>query len=352
MRFTLYPIYWLADNASDEPFDKTALPFDLVEGATIESVSERFRAEAFGRDMRERLGTEVVGKMECVRYAIVHRYEGTPIVVNGEIVGEAHRDKGSEALLRNLAACLRLIRPMRQDALLMRGRVTEDGNFDDLSVDIPPLHLIEVPEVQKLFALRNRDADELRAFAPEFLRAMRGDFWKFRMAVDFHERGHFQPLDWKARFLFWCSAIESIYTSHHREHKGSLVATSRIKWLLGENTNIYSLGDIPEAFDLEDPHITINEIVGDLYDMRNFIAHGDKIPDAFLHAVSRQGLGGNVSKPEVLLEAASFIVRTSLLKILRDGLLDYFADAGPAETFFGAQNLTKSALYAARRAAE
>src|SRR5262249_22955041 len=149
----------------------------------------------------------------------------------------------------------------------------------------------------------------------------------------------FQALDWKARYLLWCSAIESIYTSHGGEHQGSLVAKSRIKWFLGEDTSIYAAGDIPSL--LQDPHLTVGQIVPDLYKMRNFIAHGDKIPDPFFQDILRDGLNGGVAKREVLLEAASFIVRTSLLRILRGGLLHHFADAGPAEAYFGAQNLTK-----------
>jgi hypothetical protein len=84
--------------------------------------------------------------------------------------------------------------------------------------------------------------------------------------------------------------------------------------------------------------------------MRNFMAHGDKIPDSFFTTSLRTGFNGPIQKREVLLEAASFIVRASLLKILRDGLLDHFADAGPTEAYFGAQHLTKSKLYAAKEA--
>ena len=267
-----------------------------------------------------------------------------------EIVGEQDSDSDSEKLVKMLAACLRLIRPMRQRALLMRGKVLAgDGSFDVMGFDIPPLHLIEMPDVQKFFHLRNQDADDLRTYAPHFLHAMRGEFWKFRMAVQFYELGHFQALDWKARYLQWCSAIESIYTSHSREHQGSLVATSRIKWFLGAGTYIYAPGDISNL--LQDPKIKIDQIVDDLYEMRNFMAHGDKIPDPYFTTTLRRGFNGPVKKTEVLLEAASFIVRASLLKILRDGLIQHFADAGPAEAYFGAEHLTKSKLYAAREAA-
>jgi hypothetical protein len=349
MNFTLYPTYWLADALDGEPFDLGRLPFDITEGVRIEALGERFRPGTF--DLHKvRLGTAVVEEMEQVRFALVHRYQPKPIMVNGEAIGEQERSGDSENLVRMLAACLRLIRPMRQRALLMSGKVrAEDDSFDVIGFDVPPLHLLEVPDVQKLFKLRNRDADDLRTYAPSFLQAMRGQFWKFRMAVQFYELGHFQALDWKARYLQWCSAIESIYTSHSREHQGSLVATSRIKWFLGEDTHIYAPGDISDL--LEDPEIRIDQIVDDLYEMRNFMAHGDKIPDSFVTTNLRTGFNGPVQKREVLLEAASFIVRASLLKILRHGLIDHFADAGPAEAYFAAEHLTKSELYAAARKA-
>ena len=46
----------------------------------------------------------------------------------------------------------------------------------------------------------------------------------------------------------------------------------------------------------------------------------------------------------MLVEAASFIVRSSLLKILRDGLTKYFIDASGAESYFDGNNLTKSQI--------
>jgi hypothetical protein len=346
VNFTLYPVYELASELDDERFDLTRLPFDITAGVRIEAVA--FRPATFDPH-KERLGTYIVEELARVRFALVHRYKPNPIIVDEEIIGEQDTSGDSDKLVRMLAACLRLIRPMRQRALLMRGKVGGDGSFDVTGFDIPTLHTIEVPDVQKLFHLRNQDADDLRTYAPHFLHAMRGEFWKFRMAVQFYELGHFQALDWKARYLQWCSAIESIYTSHSREHQGSLVATSRIKWFLGAGTYIYAPGDISNL--LKDPKITIDQIVDDLYEMRNFMAHGDKIPDPFFTTAPRTGFNGPVQKREVLLEAASFIVRASLLKILRDGLIDHFADAGPAEAYFGAEHLTKSELYAARDAA-
>jgi hypothetical protein len=343
MKFTLYPVYWIADLVDDEQFDLNRLPFDITENVRLENVSGHFRGGAFAL-WAESLGQDIVGHLEDVKYALVHRY-------HTRLVDEQQQATASETLLRNLAACLRLIRPMRQHALLMRGDIRdEDNSFDVHGFDIPTLHLMEVPVVQRLFKLRNRDADDLRGYAPRFLDGMQGRFWKFRMAVQFHELGHFQPFDWKARYLLWCSAIESIYSSHNWEHQGSLVATSRIKWFLGDKTSIYPPGDISEL--LTDPHITVGEVVGDLYAVRNFIAHGDRIPDHFSREVMRHDFSGAVRKIDVMLEAASFVIRTSLLKILRDNLLDHFAEASAAEAYFGGQGLTRTALRAVQKAAQ
>lgn len=90
--------------------------------------------------------------------------------------------------------------------------------------------------------------------------------------------------------------------------------------------------------------LTLADVLDDLYELRNFVAHGDKVPDAFFQTYPRVGINGGVCKLDVLSEAVSFIIRSSLLKILRDGLLDHFVDAGPAENFFGAQGLVNSKL--------
>ena len=332
---TLYPIYRLEDGVIDrQPFDHSVLPFQIMEGVRIEDVSPMFNNETFGL-VQDELGRRDLRELQQVRYAIVHRYH------TDELADHGRTDQNSEKLVNNLAACLRLIRPMRQCALLMRGELRENGTIDVRRFQ-HPIDLMEVPQVQKLFHLRNRDVEMLRAIAPDFLRAMHGEFWKFRMAVQFHEVGHFQDLFWKARYLLWCSAMEAIFTSNDREHRGSLVAKERIKWFLSANTPIYEAGDIPHY--VQQPNITISDILDDLYRIRNFVAHGDRIPDQFFEHPVRQGVSGDVKGPGLLLEAVSFIVRKSLLRIIQANLLDHFASAEAAESYFAHAGLTLSAI--------
>src|ERR1700674_1422852 len=108
----------------------------------------------------------------------VHRY--TPQAIrdpeSNEVIGEAQQSRASEELVRTLAPCLRLIRPTRQSSELMWGRIRDDAKFDVFGFN-HPVDLMETPENQKLFSIRNEDADDLRTYTPEFLRAMRGQFW-------------------------------------------------------------------------------------------------------------------------------------------------------------------------------
>jgi hypothetical protein len=152
MNFNFYPIYWLADEASDEPFDLTRLPFDIAEDVRIEAVSDRFRDDAFTL-WASGVGSIVVDELERVRFALVHRYSPAPIFDDRQLIGETQRSAASQNVVRTLAACLRLVRPMRQNALRIHGSVRgEDGSFDVRGFDLP--NFIEVPEVQKLFMFR------------------------------------------------------------------------------------------------------------------------------------------------------------------------------------------------------
>lgn len=351
MKFTLHPIYWIADRHVDrEPFDQTILPFKIVDDVSIERLTERFRPGTFDHGTI-RHGSVIKQDLESVHHALVHRYEPEGSYLRNGQWTEDQSTKKSEQLVRGLMACLRLIRPMRSKALLMKGNVRDDGSFDVMSYDVPPQHLIEVPENQKLFKLRTRDCHDLRAYAPGFLRAMPHDtgVWKFKMAIQFHELGHFQALDWKARYLLWASAIESIFTTNSRNHQGTLVAMERMKWFLGANTSIYPAGELSE-FD-PDPHLTVRDIARALYNVRNQLAHGDRIPDLYFSEKGRDGINGPVAILWVLLEAASFVIRHSLLRILGDGLETHFTDATASESYFDSQDLTGPKLRAAKRAA-
>ena len=336
-RVTLYPISAVSGAWQDDPFDHSQLPAQIVPEVTIENVKAMFNNETFSWVGSE-MGKRDVEALSGVKYAIVHRFK-VPHLDNGQA------DQDSAQLVNNLAACLRLIRPMRQFAAMMRGSLRPDGTVEIQTFE-HPVNLMDVPQVQKGFSLRNRDVTEFQNVVNEFLVGMSGEFWKFRMSVAFHDGGHFAVSYWKSRFALWCSAVEALFTSQNRNHQGSLVATERIKWFLGANTSIYGPGDI-QSF-MPKANYTVAQVVEDLYEVRNYIAHGERIPDRFFEMIPGGYLGEDGNIVTVLHDGLSFIIRASLLRILRENLLPHFADGSAAEKYFAAAGLTKSALIKAR----
>jgi hypothetical protein len=333
-RVALYPILGVTGDWLDEPFDLSMLPATILPGVAVEDARNLFNQKSFDL-WKGYIAKRELESLERVRYSIVCRY------TDDYSQPSFQPDADAEKLVRSIGVCLRLIRPMQQDASFIRGTLQPDSTLHVQHFEIP--QETGVLAVQKLFRLRNRDVTRLQKVAPLFMTAMAGEFWKFRMAVDFHDWGHFHHAFWKARFSLWCSAVEALFTSNSPEHKGSLVAKERIKWFLGSKTLVYEPGDTQVG----QPEIktTIEEVIDDLYELRNSVAHGDKTPDKFF-AVARTDYDENVSLAEVLTEAASRIIRGSLLRILEDNLLKEFANGPASEAYFGSKGFTRSVLYA------
>jgi hypothetical protein len=335
-KIALYPILGVTDNWLDEPFDLSQLPATILPNVTVEDAKTFFNETSFDL-WKGLIAKRELESLKRTRFAIVYRYS--------DAYGHASfvSDKDAEKVVRYLGACLRLIRPMQQDASFIGGRIPPDSTLDIQRFENP--HEMDVPAIQKLFRLRNKDVTRLQKVGPLFLNAMEGEFWKFRMGVDLHESGHFSHAYWKGRFSLWCSAVEAIFTSNSYEHKGTVVAKERS--FLGPKTLIYEPGDTQ----MGEPELTttVEDLVEDLYELRNSVAHGDKTPDKFF-AVARTEYGQEVSLAEVLTEAISRIIRASLLRILEGNLLNEFANGPASETYFGSKGLTRSALYAKLRA--
>jgi hypothetical protein len=311
------------------------LPVDIAEGVTLEDVYPLLTPDHFDR-YRCEIGTSVAKRLQGIRHALIHRFDTDPEVdaEKEHILTESMKDADSKQRVTGIRALLRLIRPTREEAQSVHGYVLADKSFDVMGFQHPVL-ISEVPENQKLFSIRNKDVEELRILAPAFLRAMSGEYWEFRMAAQFHDLGHYQNYDHKARYLLWMSAIEGLFTSV--DEQGSNVAKARIKWFLGEHTQIYPKGEIYGVNPA--PEITILDVMDDLYLMRNCISHGDRLNDKYF-AIRRQDLFGGLPLFGVLTEAASFIIRYSLLKILRENLLEHFRNSDTSSAYFAANGLS------------
>jgi len=334
-RFSLYPIGRvgrgpLAYGADDGDFDLSLLPFKIVEGVHVEDVSSSIRKGDFDI-YKPRIGEDRVHELENMKYAIIHRYpQHGQDRDTSQYLDDATQTERSRGLVREVAACLRIIRPITTRAQFCEGKVSDDGELYDIGF-YEPMPNFSLPINQRQFYLRDIDAEELRFSAPLFSAAISGSFWKFRMAVQMYDTGYFQHEHWKIRFFLWTSALEALFTSQDRkgEHSGSLVAKERIKFHLGAGSSIYPPGELLSM--VANPNLTVADIVDEIYCLRNHIAHGDKIPEYYYQAIGRSEFGTDLNRIDLLIEAISFIVRRSLLKILKNNLLSHFQDSGSSE---------------------
>src|SRR5215472_4421147 len=256
-KLTFHEIHSLG-SSTDKERVTIPLPFEIIEGVTVENVSSWLTDETL-EWVSKFIGIYQTEALKNVRFAVVHSYPA-----DSSVRGTSEEVE-SEKLVRNIVELMHIIRPMRQNTSIVRGECSEDRGFRVVHLDSP--NQLEVPEVQKLNHVRDKDLHFLKLLAPVFIQAMQSDALKFRSSVFYHSVGR-SVEQGNARYLLWCSAIEALYTSHDFDHQGKLVATERIKWFLGSKTQIYEPGDIPD-FIANQPTITIADVVSKLYDVRN-----------------------------------------------------------------------------------
>lgn len=345
-RFSLYPIGRVSigppRGIDDEDFDRALLPFKIVPAVHIEDVSSLIRKGDFDIH-KPGLGEYRFQELERIKYAIIHRYpQHGPDPDTGEFLVDADQTNRSRKIVQEIAACLRIVRPVSVHADFCEGSVADNGELYHIAFNEPEPNS-SLPIIQRHFAIRNKDMQELRFYAPLFMSALAGPYWKFRMAVQMYDTGYFEN-HWKVRFFLWTSALEALFTSQNpnRQHSGSLVAKERIKELLGANTSLYPPGELPRLN--VDPGLTVAKVLDEIYCLRNHIAHGDKIPDYYYQTTGREDVDGHLVRIDMLMENISFIVRKSILKVIENNLLIHFQDAASSEAYFDSLQLTKKPI--------
>ena len=292
MKLFLYPIYGLASAWDGEPFDREVLPIRICDDVFLEDVTPLLSESTFG-PIDSLFGRSDAKTLNGFRYALVRRFEES----TSAILAENDLAHVREEELARIAACLRLIRPMHEELGPMRGTLRQGRLvIDSFS---RPYQLDNLSEVEEYGAVRNQDVQRLINLAPKMLTAMAGDYWKFRMAVHFYTDGFFAGHNWKTRFFYRCTALEAIFNSE--KHRRSAISKARIRAFLGEDTPLYAPNDIPDWLPQAED-LTVNKVLDPLYDARNTIAHGNRLPDHFFNEIWRTGRNGSLNKLAVLDE--------------------------------------------------
>ena len=264
------------------------------------------------------------------KYALVRQYEEDP---RWPATPEAQNTAKKKAeLLNEVFACSRIVRPTRRLGSVS-GFLKADGTVEQWQATFPDSAL-DVPEALKLFAFRNKDLEELRSLVGTFLKAVHGEYWPVRMAVQYYYMGY-EVNDWKGRYLYWgSSALHALYSSSNEK------IVRRIKWFLGESTLIYPPGEHPESEFLGTDPTAVGDVVEDVNVVRNCIAHGERIPDKYFRQdAGRNTLNGRVNYITVLDDALAFIVRATLRRIIAENLLSDFANRVSVSQFWKSKGL-------------
>src|SRR5262249_22606998 len=146
-----------------------------------------------------------------------------------------------------------------------------------------------------------------------------------RMAIQLYEQAYAIHY-WKARHILWWAAIEALYGSNEEAARARIYALFGNKNLIdGAKCPIYEEGDIPSCyFPSSDSIHTLGRVVPLIYLVRNFSAHGQKVPDSHFSSVAHPF--GTTVGIDALAEAASFVIRKSAITILQRGWREKFKD--------------------------
>ena len=310
-------------------------PYQILpsENLTIENLSHLISDKTFGLWKAES-GRRTADSLDSIEFSIVHRYS-SPSPNDGGLQGP------STLLIEEATSCLSLIRPTRKSRVSqIRGVIKTDGTFDPQGFNVRE-DLADVPEIQKIFGVREDDIRLLTLILPEFIQLYQKDhdgkmqdYEPLRMAVQLYGEGYALSY-WKARHILWWSAIEALYGSSEDAAMARIYSFFGNKKLLdGYNCYIYEKGDIPSCFvALPDSLHTLGKMVPLIYKVRNASAHGQKVPDSYFAQIAHP-FGQKVSILEALAEASTFIIRRTVIEILKRGWLKKFKDNYTRDDFW------------------
>lgn len=328
-KITVTPVSGVSDPLRDgEPFPTSDLPFEVYPGVFLADVHEHVRNADYSLWARDFLSQEDVKKLQAWQYALIHYF-------NAEEYLTSRPDETSKMLVQRVFLGLRIVRPSWTPYQYLRAVVQPDGNFAPGAFSPALRSRLTVPSCDAVNHIRRKDAELLRTIMPALIEAYDTKCEPVSRAMRIFELGYIsQSLDVKQ--LMWVTALDALFTS--ARHWGSDLAIRRIQNFIGAESRIYDLVDFPSHVTV--PSFTVGDVARDVYKLRNKFAHGEWIPKEYLDRPGYRGKDGSpLSYADVLLEATSIILRMSLIRILKDDLLEVFRSKDALDWHFSRHGL-------------
>ena len=145
-------------------------------------------------------------------------------------------------------------------------------------------------------------------------------------------QGYLTEMFGELRQFLWAMALDSLLASKiDKRKRGAQTIDQRLRMLLGAEFAPYK--DVAVPVNQARPDHKLWAVVKDVFLLRNAIAHGLTIPDAWLTPPGRQPYDGYAYQ---LAECTEILLRRTLLMILNDqGVFDVFVDSRKLDRYFG-----------------
>jgi hypothetical protein len=328
-KITVTPVPEVSDPLMDgESFPASDLPFEVYPDVFLADVHEQVKNADYSLWARDFLSKEDVKKLQGWRYALIHYFDA-------EEYSTSRPDENSKTLVQRVFLGLRIVRPSWTPYQYLRAIVRPDGSFAPGAFSQALKGRLTVPSCDAVNRIRRKDAELLRAVMPALIEAYDTKCEPVSRAMRILELGYLiEFIDVKQ--LLWTTALDALFTS--ARHWGSDIAIRRIKNFVGADARIYDPADFPSHVTV--PPFTVNDVAWDVYRLRNKFAHGEWIPKEYLGRRGYVGKAGNaLTYADVILEATSIILRKSLIRVLKENLLEVFRSKDALDWHFSRQGL-------------
>ena len=185
------------------------------------------------------------------------------------------------------------------------------------------------------------DVESVKQFLPRLLHAFSPPIgsgsWghpsgSVHRALVMFAQGYLTEMFGELRQFLWAMALDCLFSSKIDNRKrGAHTIDQRLRMLLGAEFAPYK--DVSVPGHQTRPDHKLWNIAKDIFQLRNAVAHGLTIPDAWLTPPGRPLYEGYA---EQLAECTEIILRRTLLLILNDQrLFDVFVDSRKLDKYFG-----------------
>jgi hypothetical protein len=310
-KVTITPVFGLPQPFMDDndDFSSKHLPFEVGPGVYLADIHEQMENADLSLWARDYLSKEDVKKIQDWQYALVNYYDEEQYL-------QSDSEELSRELVHRIFIGLRIVRPSWVPYQYLHAQIRPDGGFEPSGFMRAEMRLTVFP-CDSWAPIRRKDAEMLRVIVPALLKAYETNCQPVTRAMRILEVGYISEFP-DVKQLMWAIGLESLFTSS--EHSGAQLAIHRIRQFLGSKTPVYEQSDFQRHVSV--PSLTLKNVLGDIYDVRNKLAHGEWIPKEYLEKPGYNG--GACSYGDILLEATGIVLRLALIKILRESLLEAF----------------------------